>query len=140
MAQPESPSKIEMKFINITSSILKYGVLISIALIIFGLIMLFIHGGSVGLHIPLNKILDPSSQVNTSRVTILYVLDGTERLGGLSLMLLGLLVLLAIPVIMVLINLVRFALERDVLYTVLALITLANLMIAMFVLPLLVFR
>jgi uncharacterized membrane protein YfcA/uncharacterized membrane protein len=140
MAQPESPSKIEMKFINITSSILKYGVLISIALIIFGLIMLFIHGGSVGLHIPLNKILDPSSQVNTSRITILYVLDGTERLGGLSLMLLGLLVLLAIPVIMVLINLVRFALEHDVLYTVLALITLANLMIAMFVLPLLAFR
>ncbi|WP_243665912.1 sulfite exporter TauE/SafE family protein [Vulcanisaeta sp. JCM 16159] len=35
-AQPENPGRIELKFINITSSLLKYGVLISIALLVLG--------------------------------------------------------------------------------------------------------
>ncbi|ADN51447.1 TSUP family transporter [Vulcanisaeta distributa] len=134
-ARPESPSAIEQKFTNIISNLLKYGVFLSIAFLILGLIMLFLHGGSVGLHISLNKILDPSSAVNTREITVMYVLDGVLRLGGLSLMMFGLMILIAIPIAMVLLNLVRFLLERDILYTVLALITFVNLMIAIFVLP-----
>ncbi len=66
------------------------------------------------------------------------VVAGDLKLDGLSMMLTGLLVLIAIPVIMVSLNLVRFAMERDVLYTVLAAVTLINLFLAIFVLPLMV--
>ncbi len=67
------------------------------------------------------------------------VVAGDLRLDGLSLMLTGgLLVLIAIPIIMVALNLVRFIMERDVLYTVLAAITLVNLFLAIFALPMLI--
>ncbi|WP_069806639.1 TSUP family transporter [Vulcanisaeta thermophila] len=131
--QPVNPGKIEIKFINATSNLLRYGVLLSITFMVLGLIMLFIHGGGLG--IPLKSIIDPNGHVDTSSITILKVVTGVIRLDGLSLMLMGLLVLIAIPVIMVSLNLVRFALEKDLLYTVLALITLTNLLLALFVLP-----
>ncbi|WP_243681416.1 DUF1634 domain-containing protein [Vulcanisaeta souniana] len=135
-AQQENPGKIELKFINITSNLLKYGVFISIALLILGLILIFVHGGGLG--IPLNKIVDPNGHVDTSAISIMSVVVGDLRLDGLSLMLTGLLVLIAIPVIMVSLNLARFAMERDVLYTVLAAITLVNLFLAIFVLPVII--
>ena len=135
-AQPENPGRIELKFINITSNLLKYGVFISIALLMLGLILIFVHGKGLG--IPLNKIVDPNGHVDTSAISIMMVVAGDLRLDGLSLMLTGLLVLIAIPVVMVALNLVRFAMERDVLYTVLAAVTLVNLFLAIFVLPLLI--
>lgn len=101
-----------------------------------GLILIFIHGEGLG--IPLSKIIDPNGHVDTSTMSIMTVIAGDLRLDGLSLMLTGLLVLIAIPVVMVALNLVRFAMERDVLYTVLAAITLVNLFLAIFVLPLLI--
>ncbi|WP_367834313.1 DUF1634 domain-containing protein [Vulcanisaeta sp. JCM 16159] len=100
------------------------------------LILIFIHGGGLG--ISLNKIVDPNAHVDTSAISIMSVVAGDLKLDGLSMMLTGLLVLIAIPVIMVSLNLVRFAMERDVLYTVLAAVTLINLFLAIFVLPLMV--
>jgi len=135
-AQPENPGRIETLFINITSNLLKYGVFISIALLALGIIMLFIHNSGMG--IPLSKIVDPSGHVDTSKITIMTVVTGVIRLDGLSLMLFGLMVLIAIPVAMVSLNLVRFILEKDKLYTAMALITLINLLIAIFVLPMII--
>jgi len=135
-AQQENPGRTELKFINITSNLLKYGVFISIALLILGLILVFVHGGGLGM--PLNRIIDPNGHVDTSAISIMSVVAGDLRLDGLSLMLTGLLVLIAIPVIMVALNLARFAMERDILYTVLAAITLVNLFLAIFVLPIIV--
>jgi len=135
-AQPENPGRVENLFINITSNLLKYGVFISIALLVLGIIMLFIHNGGMG--ISLSKIVDPSGHVDTSKITIMAVVTGVMRLDGLSLMLFGLMVLIAIPVAMVSLNLVRFVLEKDKLYTAMALITLINLLIAIFVLPMII--
>ncbi|MFP3302565.1 MAG: TSUP family transporter [Caldivirga sp.] len=135
-AQPENPGRIETLFINITSNLLKYGVFISIALLALGIIMLFIHNSGMG--ISLSKIVDPSGHVDTSKITIMTVVTGVIRLDGLSLMLFGLMVLIAIPVAMVSLNLVRFILEKDKLYTAMALITLINLLIAIFVLPMII--
>jgi uncharacterized membrane protein YfcA/uncharacterized membrane protein len=135
-AQPENPGRVENLFINITSNLLKYGVFISIALLALGIIMLFIHNGGMG--IPLSKIVNPSGHVDTSKITIMTVVTGVIRLDGLSLMLFGLMVLIAIPVAMVSLNLVRFILEKDKLYTAMALITLINLLIAIFVLPMII--
>ena len=135
-AQPENPGRVENLFINITSNLLKYGVFISIALMVLGIIMLFIHNGGMG--IPLSKIIDPSGHADTSKITIMAVVTGVMRLDGLSLMLFGLMVLIAIPVAMVSLNLVRFVLEKDKLYTAMALITLINLLIAIFVLPMII--
>ncbi len=132
-AKPENPGRIELKFTNITSNLLKYGVFISIALLMLGLILVFTHGSGLG--VSLNKIIDPNGHVDTSTITIVEVIDGDLRLDGLSLMLTGLLVLIAIPVVMVALNLVRFIIEKDVLYTILAAITLVNLFLAIFVLP-----
>jgi uncharacterized membrane protein len=135
-AQPENPGRVENLFINITSNLLKYGVFISIALMVLGIIMLFIHNGGMG--IPLSKIVDPSGHVDTSKITMMAVVTGVMKLDGLSLMLFGLIVLIAIPVAMVSLNLVRFILEKDKLYIAMALITLINLLIAIFVLPMII--
>jgi len=135
-AQPENPGRVENLFINITSNLLKYGVFISIALLVLGIIMLFIHNGGMG--ISLSKIVDPSGHVDTSKITMMAVVTGVMRLDGLSLMLFGLMVLIAIPVAMVSLNLVRFVLEKDKLYIAMSLITLINLLIAIFVLPMII--
>jgi uncharacterized membrane protein len=50
-------------------------------------------------------------------------------------MLLGLITLIAIPVTMIILNTVRFALERDVLYMAFSLIVIVNLMLAVVALP-----
>jgi uncharacterized membrane protein len=80
-------------------------------------------------------VMDPSSQINTSLIGLLTVIDGAVRLDGLCVMLLGLITLIAIPVTMIILNTVRFALERDVLYMAFSLIVIVNLMLAVVALP-----
>jgi len=79
-AQPENPGRVENLFINITSNLLKYGVFISIALLVLGIIMLFIHNGGMG--IPLSKIVDPSGHVDTSKITMMAVVTGVMNWMG----------------------------------------------------------
>jgi uncharacterized membrane protein YfcA/uncharacterized membrane protein len=131
--QPSGVSRIEERFINITSSLLRYGVLVSVTLMIMGLMLMVIKGRGLGY--TLGMIMDPSSQINTSLIGLLTVIDGAVRLDGLCVMLLGLITLIAIPITMIILNTVRFALEHDVLYMAFSLIVIVNLMLAVVALP-----
>jgi len=85
--------------------------------------------------IPLSTIVNLKLGVDTSLFGINSILHYDAKLDGLSFILTGLLVLIAIPIVMVAINLVRFIIEKDRLYIALAAITLLNLMIAILIIP-----
>jgi len=129
----DQPDKTERRFIDITSKVLKYGVIITAIFLISGLFLLFLHGEGMG--IPLSKIVNLKLGVDTSLFSINSVLHYDAKLDGLSFILTGLLVLIAVPIVMVIINLTRFIIERDKLYMALAAITLLNLMIAILIIP-----
>ncbi len=133
LTQAERPNATEKKFIDITSTVLKYGVIITAAFLIVGLFLLFLHGEGMG--IPINRIVNLNFGVDTSLFSINKVFMYDMKLDGLSLILTGLLILIAIPIIMVAVNLVRFIVEKDRLYIALAAITLLNLMIAIAIIP-----
>ncbi len=131
--QPNSTSLIEEKFIGITSSLLRYGVFVSVLLMIMGLLVMITSGH--GLQYSLNMITDPSSQLNTSLIGATTIISGLIKLDGLCIMLIGLLTLIVIPILMIILNMVRFTLEHDILYLAFTLIVLTNLMLAIVVLP-----
>ncbi|NAY82174.1 MAG: DUF1634 domain-containing protein [Thaumarchaeota archaeon] len=133
LTQMEKPNKTEKRFIDITSKVLKYGVIITAIFLISGLFLLFLHGEGMG--IPLSRIVNLKFGVDTSLFSINSVLHYDAKLDGLSFILTGLLVLIAIPIVMVAINLIRFIVERNRLYIALAAITLLNLMIAILIIP-----
>lgn len=134
--QPDAPEKIEMLFTNLTSNLLRYGVLLSTALVLLGLLLMAARGGGMGM--PLGEIANPQSHVDTSKIAITAILADAARLDGLGVALLGLITLMAVPVALVALNLVKFALERDALYAAMAAVTLANLAASALLLPLLI--
>ncbi|ABW01772.1 TSUP family transporter [Caldivirga maquilingensis] len=134
--QPSDTSSIEEKFIGVTSGLLKYGVLVSVLLMVIGLLVMVVTGH--GLQFPLSIITDPSSQLNTSLIGTATIISGLIKFDGLCIMLIGLLALIAIPILMIIINMVRFTLEHDILYLVFTLIVFINLMLAIVVLPVLI--
>jgi len=126
-------SEVEEKFENITSNLLRLGIVISILIMGMGLALVLMHGGGMG-H-KLMDIADPSSSVNTASISIGMMLTGIREGDGVSLMLLGLILLILMPIAMVAINMVRFIIERDKWYTVFAAVTLINLLIALLIVP-----
>ncbi|MGC9226364.1 TSUP family transporter [Caldivirga sp.] len=132
--QPSGTNPVEERFINITSSLLKYGVLVSVSLMGIGLLIMVVTGS--GLHYSISMITDPSSQLNTSLIGVFTIISGLIRLDGLCVMLTGLLALIAIPILMVVLNMVRFMLEHDMLYLAFTIVVIINLSLAVFVLPL----
>lgn len=110
---------------------LRIGVIISIALIIIGFIL-------VSNNPSFPQLMSPTSRVNTSVINPATVPSGAFKGNGLDLILLGLMVLIATPVARVLIGIIKFAREKNTLYTVITLIVFFNLMLAIFILPLIV--
>ena len=129
-------SEVEEKFENITSNLLRLGIVISVLIMGMGLALVLMHGGGMG-H-KLMDIADPSSQVNTAAISIGMMLAGIREGDGISFMLLGLILLILMPIAMVAINMVRFMIERDKWYTIFAAVTLINLLIALLIVPSLV--
>lgn len=134
-AQLTKGSSIEERFEGgITSNLLRIGIFLSVAVMGgLGLALVVLHGGGLG-H-SLMDVADPSSRVNTASISIKTIIAGLQEWDGISFMLLGLVLLIIMPIAMVLINVVRFSLERDKWYTLFAVITLVNLLIALLVVP-----
>lgn len=107
---------------------LRYGVLTSIAFILAGLALLLARGGAA-------DVLGANSPLNTSTISPAAVASGLTSLDPLSLILLGLMLLIATPVLRVALGIASFARERDWLYVLITSIVFVNLMIAIFVLP-----
>jgi len=114
------------------------GILVSASLMAAGSAMLFARGGGDGY--ALSQLASPSSPVNSGTMGIRGVLAGLASLDGVSLIFLGIMVLIATPIVRVLLLVVQFAGERNRLYLALSAIVLVNMLIAILVLPPIVHR
>jgi len=112
---------------------LRAGVLLSAAIILIGVVLVFTHQGSNGFS--LSQIATPNSRVNSSIFQPSEVIEGLSKLNGLDYVYLGLMVLIATPIIRVVLGIVQFVKERNKLYTIITVIVLFNLMFAIFILP-----
>jgi len=107
---------------------LRIGVIISIALIVIGLLLIYNEPN-------FDDLVSPHSRTNTSVINPYVVPTKAFQGDGLDLILLGLMVLMATPVARVLIGIIDFAKQKDWLYTAITIIVFFNLMLAIFILP-----
>ncbi|MGC9136502.1 DUF1634 domain-containing protein [Caldivirga sp.] len=112
---------------------LRIGVIISVVLILMGVVLLVIEGKGLGFSDI--QIMSVRSHVNTAVIPPLTALSGLTHADGLSFIVLGLMVLIATPVLRVALGIASFAMERDWLYVVITVVVFINLMLAIFVLP-----
>ena len=112
---------------------LRYGVIISIALIIIGIALFHVKGEALGCSETL--VMSPTSPINTTVILPMYALSRLPNLDPLSFIMLGLMVLIATPVLRVALGIASFAMERDWLYVFITTVVFVNLMLAIFVLP-----
>ncbi len=115
---------------------LRYGSAASVLLVLLGLTLLVINNGGGGYS--LQQIASASSNINTAQFQLQDVAASLANLDGLGFILLGLMVLVATPILRVAISVVAFAKERNALYTMITLVVLVNLLVALLVIPRLV--
>jgi len=84
---------------------------------------------------PLSELSSMRSPVNSSVIPVITAINESPSLDGLSLIVLGLIVLIATPVIRVLLGIASFAMEKDWLYVAITAIVFLDLMIAIFIIP-----
>jgi uncharacterized membrane protein len=110
----------------VISMILRLGVVLSIAIIAVGLTLTFVHHHEYFRSRPaLGSLIDARTSYTAS---VSSVLHGTRELRGQSIVMLGLLVLIATPVLRVAVSVVLFAVERDMLYVAITAVVLALLL------------
>ncbi len=123
-----------VEFEDIIGWALRIGVIISAILIIFGFALIIMHNGAYPY--TMAQLVNPHSNVNTKTIGFHTLITGIDNLNGVDLILLGLIVLIATPVIRVFIGIVQFAKEKDYLYTIITTLVFFNLMFAIFIIPL----
>ncbi|WP_291767796.1 DUF1634 domain-containing protein [Caldivirga sp. UBA161] len=112
---------------------LRIGVIISVALVLIGVALLVIEGEGLGYSD--YQIMSVRSHVNTTLLPPSVALTGLGHADGLSFIILGLMVLIATPVLRVALGIASFAMEKDWIYVVITIIVFINLMLAIFVIP-----
>jgi uncharacterized membrane protein len=112
---------------------LRIGVIVSIALVLIGVALLIIEGKGLGYSD--YSIMSIRSNVNTTVIPPIMALRGLSQADGLSFIILGLMVLIATPVLRVALGIASFAMERDWLYVVITIVVFINLMLAIFIIP-----
>jgi len=112
---------------------LRIGVIVSIALVLIGVALLVVEGKGLGYSD--YSIMSIRSNVNTTVIPPITALRGLSQADGLSFIILGLMVLIATPVLRVALGIASFAMERDWLYVVITIVVFINLMLAIFVIP-----
>ncbi|ACR42709.1 DUF1634 domain-containing protein [Saccharolobus islandicus] len=125
-----------MDFNSIIGNALRIGVIISAIIIIFGVALLFLNNGSNGFTI--TQISNSNSIINSSIFKPSEIFTGLPKLYGLDYIYLGLMVLIATPVLRVLLGIAQFASEKNKLYTIITIIVFFNLMFSIFILPILI--
>ncbi len=122
-----------MEMNDIISYGLRIGVIISFLLLALGSMLLFINGGGGGYTI--KQLSMTNSSINSSQFSINGIMHGIGMLDGMDIIMLGLIVLVATPIVRVLLSIVAFVVERNPLYTIITIIVLTDLMIAIFIIP-----
>ncbi len=115
---------------GVVSGVLKYGVIISTVLLLTGLALLIVDK-PVGLPNSLQQLV--SSNYGRPTLNIGQLLSGVAQGMPVYVIQLGLVVLLATPVVRVLASVIVFAAERDRTYVAITLIVLGILLLSIFV-------
>ena len=103
---------------------LRFGVVLSVILILIGILLTVANGNWGGL-----------SESNSLTFSFAQIVSGLFQLDGISFIFAGLIVLIATPVTRVLFSIFGFLFERNWLYVAITLIVFINLMVAIFVIP-----
>ena len=114
-----------IKFEDLIALSLRLGVVLSIALILIGIALLYAYTPS-GINF---------STFTTRGMNLADILYGLPKSDGMSFILLGIVVLIATPVVRVLLSVFHFAQEKDWLYVAITLIVLIDLLIAILIIP-----
>ncbi|BBE42172.1 DUF1634 domain-containing protein [Conexivisphaera calida] len=130
MSEAEAKAELDMDYL--IGMALRYGVILSVALLIIGIALLARDGAGAG------EVLGAGSPLNTSVIQVPAILSGIPSLNPLSFIVLGLVVLIATPVLRVVLGIISFARERDRLYVFITSIVLMNLLLAIFLIPMIV--
>lgn len=132
-------SKYELN--DVLSLVLRLGVVISLILLVSGVILVFIPGGSGSYSIGQITNYKPTAtqapSLNSSSIPLNGILNGLVHLNGVYYITLGLWILIFTPISIVIIALIDFLLQKNKLYIVLTMIVLFDLFFAMLVVPLL---
>jgi uncharacterized membrane protein len=112
------------------SRLLRGGVILSISVVLVGVALTFIHHPSYARSRPDLVVLTNPDQPYPSSVRT--VAAGAEQRRGQSVVMIGLLLLIATPVARVALSIVVFAIERDRLYVVITTVVLALLLTSFF--------
>lgn len=123
MAEPKSKI-IE----SVISTILRGGVGISVAIVTIGVVLTFVHHPDYFSSRPaLGSLIDARASYTAS---VAAVLAGTRQGHGQSIVMIGILVLIATPVIRVAASIALFAAEHDRVYVAITTVVLALLLLS----------
>ncbi len=137
-SRPAARDKAITDMEGIVATVLRYGVLLSFAIVLLGSIWLFASGrtGYAGLRTTGENALHALTQyrgdhdIATMPTTPGEVFVGAAHGRPYAIIILGLLVLIATPVLRVAVSVVTFAWERDRLYTIITAYVLAILIVS----------
>ena len=118
----------EKPMADVIGNVLRYGVILSSVIIVFGLILLINASGSADA----NSFLSYDARVVP---TLQGFLNGLAGFQPFSVIELGAIVLIATPVVRVLMSVFLFAAEKDRLYTLITAVVLTLLVFSLFVTP-----
>jgi uncharacterized membrane protein len=112
------------------SNLLRIGVVSSLAVVVVGTVVSFVHHPSyLSAQEELHRITSPGAAFPH---TIRQVIRGLVEFKGQAIVMLGLLMLIATPVLRVAVSIVAFMVRRDVVYEVITAIVLILLLLSFF--------
>lgn len=116
---------------NLISHVLRVGVVVSLLVITTGTVMSFVHHpGFLWSHNDLGPLI---SQGATSLPTVHGVIEGVLAGRGQAMVMLGLMLLIATPVLRVAVSVVVFVIQRDWIFVAITLVVLAALLFSFWI-------
>ncbi|WP_449461717.1 DUF1634 domain-containing protein [Tardisphaera miroshnichenkoae] len=112
------------------------GVIVSSAFVIAGLALIYAEGGAGPYSF--SQISSFTSTINSKTFGLGQIVSGLSSFNGISYIYLGIMVLIATPVVRVGLLVAQFVSERNRLYLIISVVVLVNLVFALLVLPRLV--
>ena len=128
MRPEDGSSKLDMNVI--ISNLLKFGVILSSAFVVLGLAIIFVKNPPA---FPTTVEQLTSSNFGKTTLDVGVLLSGVAAANPIYVIQLGLIILLATPVLRVVASVLLFAAEKDRTYVVITLIVLGVLLVSIFV-------
>jgi uncharacterized membrane protein len=124
----DGSSKLDMNIV--ISNLLKYGVILSTAFVVLGLAIIFVKNPPA---FPTTVEQLTSSNFGKTTLDVGVLLSGVAAANPIYVIQLGLIILLATPVLRVVASVLLFAAEKDRTYVAITLIVLVVLLVSIFV-------